>query len=140
MQSFEVSQEFRKRMDQAGYQWKSGNGECMGSYLAEDLFFFREDFHETDESILLERNIIDFMPRIVTSRNPLLRAAKINIQHEFARAVESIRRGREYAGKNLLYIAGLNIRHFRVQGLSGNHLLCSLGRPYPVTGNYPCPG
>lgn len=109
MQSFEVSEEFRKRMDSAGYEWKSGNGECIGNYLTEDLFFFREEFHETDESILLERNIIDFMPRIVTSRNPLLRAAKINIQFEFARGVESIRRGKEYTGKNLLYIAGLNI-------------------------------
>ena len=109
MQSFEVSEEFINRMALTGYEWKSGNGECIGKYLTEDLFFFREDFHETDESLLLERNIIDFMPRIVTSRNPLLRAAKINIQNEFARAVESIRRGREYDGKNLLYIAGLNI-------------------------------
>lgn len=109
MQSFEVSDSFRKKMDQKGYIWKSGKGECIGDHLTEDLFFFREDFHETDESILLERSIIDFMPRIVTSRNPLLRAAKVNIQNEFARAVESIRRGREYAGKNLLYIAGLNI-------------------------------
>jgi len=109
MQSFEVSEDFINRMALTGYEWKSGNGECIGDYLTEDLFFFREDFHETDESILLERNIIDFMPRIVTSRNPLLRAAKINIQNEFARAVESIRRGKEYNGKNLLYIAGLNI-------------------------------
>lgn len=109
MQSFEVTEEFRKRIDVAGYEWKTGNGESIGDHLTEDLFFFREDFHETDESILLERNLIDFMPRIVTSRNPLLRAAKINIQNEFARGVESIRRGKEYAGKNLLYIAGLNI-------------------------------
>ncbi len=109
MQAFEVSKEFINRMALTNYEWKSGNGECIGDYLTEDLFFFREDFHETDESILLERNIIDFMPRIVTSRNPLLRAAKINIQNEFARGVESIRRGTEYNGKNLLYIAGLNI-------------------------------
>jgi hypothetical protein len=77
--------------------------------LTEDLFYFREDLHETGESILLERNLIEFMPIIVTSRNPPLRAAKINIQLEFARTVESIRRGTEYAGKNLLYVAGLNI-------------------------------
>ena len=109
MQSFEVSEEFISRMALTDYEWKSGNGEYIGDHLTEDLFFFREDFHETDESILLERNIIDFMPRIVTSRNPLLRAAKINIQNEFARGVESIRRGTEYDGKNLLYIAGLNI-------------------------------
>ena len=108
-QTYEVSEEFRKRIDARGYQWKSGEGESIGAHLDGDLFYFREDFHEKDESILLERNLIEFMPNIVTSRNPQLRAAKINIQLEFARTVESIRRGDEYDGKNLLYIAGLNI-------------------------------
>ena len=108
-QTYEVSEDFRKRIDATGYAWKSGEGESIGKYLTEDLFYFREDLHETDESILLERNLIEFMPIIVTSRNPSLRAAKINIQLEFARTVESIRRGAEYKGKNLLYIAGLNI-------------------------------
>lgn len=108
-QTYEVSEEFRKRIDATDYVWKSGEGESIGAKLTEDLFYFREDFHETDESILLERNLIEFMPIIVTSRNPQLRAAKINIQLEFARTVESIRRGSEYAGKNLLYVAGLNI-------------------------------
>jgi hypothetical protein len=108
-QTYEVSEEFRKRIDATGYTWKSGEGESIGKFLTEDLFYFREDMHETDESILLERNLIEFMPIIVTSRNPSLRAAKINIQLEFARTVESIRRGSDYTGKNLLYIAGLNI-------------------------------
>jgi hypothetical protein len=108
-QTYEVSENFRKRIDQTGYTWKNGSGESIGDYLTEDLFYFREEFHETDESILLERNLIEFMPIIVTSKNPPLRAAKINIQLEFARTVESIRRGSEYKEKNLLYIAGLNI-------------------------------
>jgi hypothetical protein len=108
-QIYEVSEEFRKRIDATNYKWKSGEGEPIGKLLTDDLFFYREDFHETDESIHLERNLIEFMPKIVTSRNPPLRAAKINIQLEFARAVESIRRGDEYKGRNLLYVAGLNI-------------------------------
>ncbi|XOF34500.1 MAG: hypothetical protein ACL93V_04190 [Candidatus Electrothrix sp. YB6] len=108
-QTYEVSESFRRRLDGAGYTWKSGAGESIGDYLTEDLFYFREDFHETDDSILLERNLIEFMPIIVTSKNPPLRAAKINIQLEFARAVESIRRGTEYKGRNLLYVAGLNL-------------------------------
>jgi hypothetical protein len=108
-QTYKVSENFCKRLNETGYTWKSGAGESIGDYLTEDLFYFREDFHETDESILLERNLIEFMPIIVTSCNPSLRAAKINIQLEFARTVESIRRGDEYKGKNLLYIAGLNI-------------------------------
>ena len=108
-QIYEVSEEFRKRIDATNYKWKSGEGAPIGELLTDDLFFYREEFHETDESILLERNLIEFMPKIVTSRNPPLRAAKINIQLEFARAVESIRRGDEYKGRNLLYVAGLNI-------------------------------
>jgi len=108
-QTYEVSEEFRKRIDAAGYEWKSGQGKPIGDLLTDDLFFYREDFHETDESIWLERNLIEFMPKIVTSRYPSLQAAKTNIQFEFARAVESIRRGDEYKGRNLLYVAGLNI-------------------------------
>lgn len=108
-QTYEVSEKFRKKIDATGYAWMSGEGEKIGKHLSSDLFYFREDFHEKDESILLERNLIEFMPTIVTSLNPSLQAAKINIQLEFARTVESIRRGAEYAEKNLLYIAGLNI-------------------------------
>jgi hypothetical protein len=108
-QIYEVSDELRKRLDGLDYQWQIGEGKPIGELLTEDLFFFREDFHETDESILLERNLVKFMPKIVTSRNPPLRAAKVNIQLEFARAVESIRRGDAYKGRNLLYVAGLNI-------------------------------
>jgi hypothetical protein len=108
-QTYKVSADFQKRINATGYTWKTGEGESIGKHLTEDLFYFREDLHETDESILLERNLIEFMPIIVTSRNPSLRAAKINIQLEFARTVESIRRGPEYNGKNLLYIAGLNL-------------------------------
>ena len=107
--TYEVSVNFRKRIDATGYTWKSGEGEGIGNYLTADLFYFREDFHETDESILLERNLIEFMPTIVTSKTPSLRAATINLQLEFARTVESIRRGTEYKDKNLLYVAGLNI-------------------------------
>ncbi|MDA3971967.1 MAG: hypothetical protein PF442_11515 [Desulfobulbaceae bacterium] len=108
-QTYEVSEDFRKKIDATGYVWKKGEGESIGELLTSELFYFREEFHEKDEAILLERNLIEFMPTIVTSRNPPLRAAKINIQLEFARTVESIRRGAEYAGKNLLYIAGLNV-------------------------------
>ena len=49
------------------------------------------------------------MPDIVSAKHPALRAAKTNIQLEFARVVESIRRSDHYKGKNLLYVAGLNI-------------------------------
>ncbi|MGL1931289.1 MAG: hypothetical protein OCC45_05960 [Desulfotalea sp.] len=107
--TYEVSEEFRKRIDSTGYTWKPGVGESIAEHLKADLFFFREDIHESDDSVLLEKNLIDFMPVIVTNKSPALKAAKINVQMEFARTVESLRRGTEYQGKNLLYVAGLNI-------------------------------
>ncbi|MBM9605141.1 hypothetical protein [Desulfopila inferna] len=107
--TYEVSEDFRKRIDSTGYTWKGGVGEAINGHLCADLFFFRENLHETDDSVLLERNLIEFMPVIVTHKSPALKAAKINIQMEFARTVESIRRGTDYEGKNLLYVAGLNI-------------------------------
>ncbi len=108
-QTFAVTEEFRKRIDATGYIWKGGDGESIKERLTADLFFFREDFRETDPAILLERSLAEFMPVIVTSRYPSLRAAKIIVQFEFSRVVESLRRGTEYAGKNLLYITGLNL-------------------------------
>jgi len=108
-QTYEINEKLQSRLADTGYEWQDGEGESIGGQLTADLFFFREDFHETDESILLERNLIEFMPNIVSAKNPALRAAKINMQLEFARVTESIRRGTDYRNKNLLYIAGINL-------------------------------
>ncbi|MCP3892570.1 MAG: hypothetical protein GY702_27400 [Desulfobulbaceae bacterium] len=108
-QTYRVSDLFRQRLEKLDYKWQSGAGQTIGSLLSADLFFFREDFHEIDDYILLERNLIEFMPDIVSAKHPSLRAAKTNVQLEFARVVESIRRSEDYQGRNLLYVAGLNI-------------------------------
>lgn len=115
-QTFEVGDQLSRHLDGSGYQWQGGSGQGIGPHLTDDLFCFREDFHETDATILMERSLAEFMPTIVTAPFPSLRAAKILIQLEFARVVESLRRGSEYAGKNLLYIAGLNIDISEYQG------------------------
>ncbi len=108
-QTYKVADTFKQRLENLDYKWYSGEGRSIGNLLAADLFFYREEFHETDDSILLERNLIEFMPDIVSAKFPALRAAKTNIQLEFARVVESIRRCDDYKGRNLLYVAGLNI-------------------------------
>ena len=60
-------------------------------------------------SILLEKNLLEFMPDIVSAKYPPLRVAKTSIQLEFARVVQSIRRDEAYQNRNLLYVAGLNL-------------------------------
>ena len=108
-QSYEVSEDFKQQLDSAGYEWKGGQGECICKWLTGDLFYFKREFHETDDSIMLEKNLIEFMPDIVSAKYPPLRAAKTNMQLEFARVLKSIRLSEEYKGRNLLYISGLNI-------------------------------
>ncbi len=108
-QTYIVSEAFKRRLEDEKYKWVSGEGQSIGDLLTADFFFFREDFHETDDALLLERNLIEFMPDIVSAAFPPLRAAKTTIQLEFARVVESIRRSNAYKGRSLLYIAGLNI-------------------------------
>ncbi len=106
---FEVSDEFRKRIDATNYEWKVGDGEPIGNLLFHDIFYFKEDLQETRDSNRIHNSLLEFMPRIVTSEAPPLLAAQITMQVEFPRAVESIRKDEVYKGKNLLYIAGLNI-------------------------------
>ncbi|MBU0943666.1 MAG: hypothetical protein KJ804_07415 [Proteobacteria bacterium] len=108
-QTYEVSPAFKKRLDDQGYEWKSNEGKNIGELLTADLFYFKEKFHETDDSLALERSLIEFMPDIVSAKYPPLRAAQANVQLEFSRVVQSIRRGEEYRGRSLLYITGLNI-------------------------------
>ncbi len=108
-QTYEISDEFKNKLDSKGYRWETGQEQAIGKWLTADLFYFKADFHETDDSILLEKNLMEFMPDIVSSEYPSLRAAETNVQLEFSRVVLSIRRGDEYRNRNLLYIAGLNI-------------------------------
>jgi hypothetical protein len=58
-QTYEVSEPFRRRLDDQGYTWLPGGGQSIGNLLTSDLFYFRQDFHETDDSILLERNLTE---------------------------------------------------------------------------------
>ena len=57
----------------------------------------------------LEINLIVAMPWIVTSKSPLLEAAKVNSQVEFDRAFRTIVKSQCYKNKRVVYVSGLNI-------------------------------
>lgn len=76
----------------------------VGDLLAPDLFYYRR---VSDDR--MDRNLIDAMPLIVTSKWPAMTAAQVNTQVEFDRAFRSILKEPEYRGKNLLFISGLNV-------------------------------
>jgi hypothetical protein len=82
----------------------------IGARLTADLFFFQRRIESDEEGVgHLERNLVRFMPEIVTAASPPLRAATINTQVEFDRTYRTLVDEPEYRGKRLLFVAGLNI-------------------------------
>jgi hypothetical protein len=78
--------------------------------LTPDLFYFRRHIESDEEGRgHLERNLIRFMPQIVTSPSPPLAAAKINTQIEFDRTYRTLVQEPAYQGKRLLFVSGLNV-------------------------------
>ncbi|TNF91263.1 MAG: hypothetical protein EP300_00905 [Gammaproteobacteria bacterium] len=63
----------------------------------------------TEASDYINRNLIDAMPIILTSRFPPLEAAKINVQAEFDRTFLTIVKEEAYAGKKVVFISGIHI-------------------------------
>ena len=57
----------------------------------------------------IENNLINPMPWIVTSPEPMLVAAQVNTQVEFDRTFRTIVKEQEYRGKRLFFISCLNI-------------------------------
>jgi hypothetical protein len=89
--------------------WKEGRTP-IGDRLAADMFFFRRNPVEGPEGHdLLEAALAPAMPTLVTSVHPALDAARYHTQVEFDRTYRSIQNSEDYRGKNLLFIAGVNI-------------------------------
>ncbi len=105
--AFAVHPEFESRLPES--QW-TDKSTPIGKLLTADLFYFRRNIPVTPESMdHLEYNLSHGMAHIVTSAAPELTAAQFNTQIEFDRTYRSIVKEQEYQGKNLAFIAGINI-------------------------------
>jgi hypothetical protein len=82
----------------------------IGNALLPEYFTYRKELQTEHDSLhQIEQNLLRAMPWIVTSKRPMLTAAQANTQAEFDRAFRSISQEPAYAGKNLLYVSGLNV-------------------------------
>lgn len=84
---------------------------AIGSQLAPEMFTFKRQSND-----LMDHNLINAMPYIVTSKWPALKAAQVNTQVEFDHAFRSIVQEPEYQGKQLLFVSGLNVDISPVEG------------------------
>ena len=102
--------------------WRNGRTP-IGDRLEADMFEFRHKPADGPEGPdLLEAALAPVMPSLVTSARPALGAARYHTQVKFDRTYRSLREAPEYKGKNLLFVAGLNIDVSPPEGM-----------PFPLT-------
>ncbi len=90
--------------------WPTEGSEALGTRLeAEDFYYRREGAQEDPFQDQLEENLLAPMPWIVTAKHPLLTGACANTLAEFERTYRSFVRAPVMHGRNLLFVAGLNI-------------------------------
>lgn len=89
---------------------KNGQSEAIGEHLHPDLFYFKRTIsHHHEGRDHLEKNLINVMPYVVTSKWPSLTAAQANTQVEFDRAFRTIIQEPTYKNKKILFMSGLNV-------------------------------
>jgi len=106
--AFRINPDLRNRLPKAF--WQEEQRTPMGDALTANLFYYKKRVSAALEGRdQLERNLSHGMARIVTSTFPALAAAQANTQIEFDRAYRTIITEDGYQGKNLAFIAGINI-------------------------------
>ena len=106
--AFQVNHDLKNRLPKSF--WQADRRVPVDGKLSADLFYYKKRVSEALEGRdQLERNLSHSMPMIVTSAFPALAAAQANTQIEFDRTYRTIVTEEEYHGKNLAFIAGINI-------------------------------
>ncbi|MFN3544188.1 MAG: hypothetical protein ACK4UX_04985 [Thiobacillus sp.] len=90
--------------------WPQSGSIAIGEHLAAEDFYFRHKGGYLDPlQDQLENNLLAPMPWILTSKHPLLTAACANTMVEFDRTFRSLVQSAAMNGRNLVFLAGLNI-------------------------------
>ncbi len=90
--------------------WPDKGRSKIGHYLGPELFSFRRIVEgDVEGHSHLEQNLVNPMPWIVTSAEPMLVAAQVNTQVEFDRTFRTVVREKEYQNKKVLFISCINI-------------------------------
>lgn len=100
-----------KLIDKAGEQaFSKSSPQALAENLNAGMFYYQRNIQHVEEGgHHLEKNLIQYMPQIVTSQSPILTAAQISAQVEFDLTFRTIAKEKGYHNKNVLFISGLNI-------------------------------
>ena len=90
--------------------WPAQDSVAIGKRLSAEDFYFKHKSDSPDPfQDQLEANLITPMPWILSSKHPLLTAACANTLAEFERTYRSLVQAPAMQGRNLVFLAGLNI-------------------------------
>ncbi len=107
---FSISQDFLNNIDIEIDKIDNNQMVAIGQNLRPDLFFFKRVISMDSEGRdHLEKNLINVLPYIVTSKWPALAAAQATTQIEFDRTFRTIIQEPDYQNKKIFFISGLNI-------------------------------
>ena len=108
--AFPASEKLIKRIGQSlsGQGWPDKKT-AIGSRLFPELFYFKRKTDAQLAGDLLNRNLIDAMPEIISSDSAALTAAQVNSQIEFDRTFRTIVKEKAYRGKKVAFISGIHI-------------------------------
>jgi len=95
-------------IERVGENWPDSKSP-INNYLFAELFRFKRITDDTVASGILNRNLINAMPEIISSYYPALTAAQINTQVEFDRTFRTIVKENAYRGKKIVFISGIHI-------------------------------
>lgn len=103
--SFIASEQFINRV---GKNWPDKKTP-INQYLFAELFYFKRVTDDMLASGILNHNLINAMPEIISSHSPALTAAQVNTQVEFDRTFRTIVKEKAYRGKKVVFISGIHI-------------------------------
>ena len=98
----------RLLIEKIGDRWPEKNA-AIETLLDDSLFYFKRKVDMSEASGYLNRNLLESMPRVITSKFPSLAAAQVNTQIEFDRTFRTLVKEKAYRGKKLVFISGIHI-------------------------------
>jgi len=98
----------RQLVERIGDEWPDEKTN-IGRFLLPELFRFKRKMDDMVESGMLNRNLIENMPWIISSKSPALAAAQVNSQMEFDRTFRTIVKEKAYRKKKVVFISGIHI-------------------------------
>lgn len=107
--SYNLSSNFRQKLDAQNFDWRPGRSIPIGRYLGGEMFFFTCAKQAIDHNNPFYSTLFPHLRQLVTHQTPHLRAAEIHLRQEFSRQIAKLNAEKQATSPRSLCLAGLDI-------------------------------